>query len=660
MPKALALGNGETLVCFDQFGQDRDLYFPYVGLENQCGGHLSHRIGVWVDGNLSWTNDGFWQVKIDTLHDTFAGKTVATNQGLGVELEIEDVVYNERNILLRQLKVRNLSDHSRLIKLFFAHEFELYESHTGDTGYFDPKTHALVHYKGRRVALINARAGDQEFDQFTVGVFGSKGKEGSFLDAIDGNLEKNAVEHGRVDSVIGFELTVAGTSDSQVDYWLALGRSIKEVTALNRYVVAKTPQHLRNTSKNFWKAWVNKQNFSFYGLDERTVRLFKESLFLIRSHVDNRGSILASGDSDMLHHGHDTYAYMWPRDGALIAVALDRAGYSSSAKQFFNFCNEVITNEGYFMHKYRPDRSLGSSWHPWIRDGKPELPIQEDETALVLIALWEHYSITKDVEFIEQLYNSLIMRAADFMVSFSYRETGLPYASYDLWEEKYGISTFTCSAVYGALMAAAKFAKLLGKNKSAALYESAALKMRDAIVKHLYDEDQGVFVKLLSMNGNSITYDRTLDISSFYGLYKFGVVEPNDPKLQRMLTAITKRLGALSRIGGFPRYEEDGYYRTASDAPPNPWFITTLWIAQYHLKNAKTPKEVEKAKEIISWVVDHALESGVLSEQLDPFTGEQLSAAPLTWSHAEFVVTIIDYLDKLEEMGVCKACNPVT
>ena len=312
------------------------------------------------------------------------------------------------------------------------------------------------------------------------------------------------------------------------------------------------------------------------------------------------------------------------------------------------------------MHKYRPDRSLGSSWHPWIRDGKPELPIQEDETALVLIALWEHYSITKDVEFIEQLYNSLIMRAADFMVSFSYRETGLPYASYDLWEEKYGISTFTCSAVYGALMAAAKFAKLLGKNKSAALYESAALKMRDAIVKHLYDEDQGVFVKLLSMNGNSITYDRTLDISSFYGLYKFGVVEPNDPKLQRMLTAITKRLGALSRIGGFPRYEEDGYYRTASDAPPNPWFITTLWIAQYHLKNAKTPKEVEKAKEIISWVVDHALESGVLSEQLDPFTGEQLSAAPLTWSHAEFVVTIIDYLDKLEEMGVCKACNPVT
>ena len=39
------------------------------------------------------------------------------------------------------------------------------------------------------------------------------------------------------------------------------------------------------------------------------------------------------------------------------------------------------------MHKYRPDKSLGSSWHPWVRNGKPELPIQEDETALVIYAL---------------------------------------------------------------------------------------------------------------------------------------------------------------------------------------------------------------------------------------------------------------------------------
>src|SRR5205085_12018676 len=172
------------------------------------------------------------------------------------------------------------------------------------------------------------------------------------------------------------------------------------------------------TTKDFWYAWVNRQNFTFYGLDAEIVSLFKKSLFILRAHVDNNGSILASGDSDMLQHGRDTYSYMWPRDGAFSAIALDKAGDLNVARRFFEFCNDVITEEGYLMHKYRPDKSLGSSWHPWIRDGKMELPIQEDETALVIYALWKHYEITKDLEFIEAVYNTLIERAAHFMCSY--------------------------------------------------------------------------------------------------------------------------------------------------------------------------------------------------------------------------------------------------
>src|SRR3989344_4069894 len=105
------------------------------------------------------------------------------------------------------------------------------------------------------------------------------------------------------------------------------------------------------------------------------------------------------------------------------------------------------------MHKYRPDKSLGSSWHPWVRDGQKQFPIQEDETALVIYALWEHYQLSRDLEFIESIYNSLIKKATDFMVSYLDEKTGLPRASYDIWEQKYGISTFTASSVYGALTA---------------------------------------------------------------------------------------------------------------------------------------------------------------------------------------------------------------
>ena len=71
-----------------------------------------------------------------------------------------------------------------------------------------------------------------------------------------------------------------------------------------------------------------------------------------------------------------------------------------------------MSKEGYLLHKYNPDGTLASSWHPWVRDGQKDLPIQEDETALVLWALWNHFQQWKDVEYIKPLYRSLITKAA--------------------------------------------------------------------------------------------------------------------------------------------------------------------------------------------------------------------------------------------------------
>jgi len=38
-----------------------------------------------------------------------------------------------------------------------------------------------------------------------------------------------------------------------------------------------------------------------------------------------------------------------------------------------------------------------------------------------------------------------------------------------------------------------------------------------------------------------------------------------------------------------------------------------------------------------------ALPSGIMSEQVHPYTGEPLSVSPLTWSHAAFVSAVQHY-----------------
>jgi hypothetical protein len=59
----------------------------------------------------------------------------------------------------------------------------------------------------------------------------------------------------------------------------------------------------------------------------------------------------------------------------------------------------------------------------------------------------------------------------------------------------------------------------------------------------------------------------------------------------------------------------------------------------------------------MEWAAKRALPSGVLPEQIDPRTGEPLSVSPLTWSHAEFVITVQGYLDRLEDLRKCPQCG---
>lgn len=659
MPKSLSLGNGNILVLFDKYAQVHDFYFPFVGLEDHVAGDDVHKIGIWTEDEFSWLDNGEWKISIDYRHETLASKVIATNPRLEVELEFVDLVYNEKNIFVRQVIVKNQTSRQRQIKVFFNQQFDIYENAQGNTAYFEPVSQTIIHYKGRRVFVVGGRSGEQSFDDYSIGLKNIEGREGTFKDAEDGYLAKNAIEHGPVDSVVAFSIEVAGASTQVFSYWLTVAESIQEALNLHYYVLEKSPDHLLKTTQSYWRAWANKYNFNFQGLDESITSFFKKSLLIIRTHADNQGAIIASGDSEMLKYGRDTYSYMWPRDGAFTTLAMDKAGYFDVSKKFFEFCNEIIHPEGYLLHKYRSDKSLGSSWHPWIRDGRRELAIQEDETALVLFALWEHYRLTRDLEFIEKIYNSFIKKAAEFLAHYCDSESKLPQPSYDLWEQKFGTSTFTASSVYGALNAAINFARLLEKKEDEIRYSKVAGELREAIINRLYNTEKKFFYKQLNKQENNVIYDETIDASSFYGVFRFGVLDKNDDKLMSAYKVAKEKLSCPTQISGIARYEGDDYYRVGGEIPGNSWFITTLWMAQYDIACSGNEDDLEQVKQTLKWVVEHASPAGILSEQINPYSGEQLSVAPLTWSHSEFVLTVIQYLEKLEELGICKVCNPV-
>lgn len=653
MAKSLILANGNIMVGLDKHGFVKDFFFPFVGVENHVRGE-SHRIGVWQNGYLSWLDNGDWNIEVDLDQETFIGTVKCFNKQTNLELLFTNAIYNEKNIFLREVEVTNHGDHTEDIKVFFHQVFSIYGTSQEDTAYYDPAKHALIHYEGRRMFLIYAEISDIPFDDYSVGLYGIEGKEGTWKDAEDGILSKNPIEHGHVDSTLSVPLTLHKNETKKIYYWITVGEAKTEVYELHDFIKYKSPQLLIESTAKFWRAWLTRQEYLDCNItDKRYMELFRKSLFYIRGNIDNRGAILASGDSDMLQYGRDTYSYMWPRDGAMTVMALLIVGEYNISKHFFKFCNDVIEPDGYLMHKYRADRSLGSSWHPFIKNDEEILPIQEDETALVLVALWEYYKKTKDIEFIEGHYNEVVRRMAVFLAEFTDPETNLPKPSYDLWEEKHGVSTFTSATVYAGLVAGAKFAKLFARDGDEKMFTEKAEKMREAILEKLYDKDLKMFVKLLNSKKGELIYDKTIDMSSIHAIYTYGVLDINSSIVAESIKTIEEKLRIHTGIDGVPRYQGDRYFMQV-EGVPNPWYITTLWLAQYYARTAKNANDLANVTHWIDWTITHSPLSGVLSEQLHPFTGEQLSATPLTWSHAEYVRTIIDYHDALERLGLCK------
>jgi oligosaccharide amylase len=652
MARAITLGNGNILVGLDYRGQVRDFYYPYVGQTNHvsgASGSFVHRIGVYIDGVLSWLDDAGWTITIGDDSDSVIGRITAVNTALGVTIVSRDVVHNEHNVFIRHFLVHNDSDDAREIRLFFAQQFRIDESRRGDTALFDPRVQAIIHYKDKDTFLVNAMLNDVQFAEYNIGLFGIEGKEGTWHDAYDGVLEKNPIEHGSVDSIIGFTHEFAPKGTADVYYWIVAADSIPAAHTLDELVIDETPERLILSTDAYWKAWLAKDARDLSLLPASVQRLYRQSLVTIRVHTDNRGGIIASSDTDMLHHGRDTYSYVWPRDGAMIARAFDVVGYQDIAERFFEFITRCQEPGGYLMHKYLTDGSLGSSWHPWLQGGKPYLPIQEDETASILFALWQHYEMSRDIEFIESHYNSFIEPAAKFLAEYIEAATGLPQASFDLWEEKYGTSTYTAASVFGGLTAATRFASLLGKDNDARTYQAITQRMQAAILTHLYDKDLKMFVKHVRHSEDGLVYDRTLDVSSLYGVVLFGVLDVDDDIVTTALKTVEAKLSVAAESRGYVRYEGDTYYTMQEAGSPNPWVITTLFVAQLYIARAKKPVDLEPALEILKWTTSHAGEGGTLAEQMHPHTREHKSAAPLIWSHAEFVLAVDAYLKRLAD-----------
>jgi GH15 family glucan-1,4-alpha-glucosidase len=639
MGRPVVLSNGQLFVGLDENGLVHDFYYPYVGLENLTNARNSqHKIGIWVDGAFSWVDDGSWQIEIRLEENALMSNVIMHCPKLQLSIHCHDFVDPEYNAFIRHVDITNEAENERDIRLFMHQVFQISRAGRADTALYVPDDNYILDYKGRCCLLTAGRYSDDgDFDQFAVGNYGIEGKAGTFKDAEDGELSGNPVEHGGVDSVIRFQRKVAGGRSFGVDYWVVAADSQSDAQVVHTHIKYYSVEDRLQKTRDHWRNWLSPAIEKIAALPEAQQTIVKKSLLIIKAHCDDRGSILASGDSSIFNYGRDYYCYCWPRDAANAIWPLIRLGLYTEAKNFFEFARSTMHRDGYLMHKYQPDRAIGSTWHPLVHGKQKELAIQEDETAIVVFMIGEYYRASKDVAFVEGFYDTFIEPCATFMADFIDAQTGLPHASYDLWEQKFSTSTYTVSTVIAGLETASELAEICKRPDDSIRWKRSAARIREGL-QALYNPD-GFFRKGLLLGGDgNLEYDNTVDISSLYGPYMYAQLPLTDPRMEQMFKQVTEHLANTSPIGGVLRFPGDDYFLGKKQYPGNPWIICTLWLAQY--QNALGNDE--EAKKLLQWAMDRAMHSGAMSEQYDPEDGAALGVTPLVWSHAEFINTALD------------------
>ena len=643
MARPVILSNGELHVGINAFGEVHDFYYPYVGLENHSAGkNLRHHVGVWVDGAVSWLDDGSWEFDFSYPHDSLIGHSVAKNHKIGIMLEFDDAADAEFSAFMRNIHIINMEQSPRDVRLFLHQAFDVGDAHSNtDTAQYLPDTNAILHYRGRRAFVISAQTDHKEFfDQYTVGLFGIEGHDGTYRDAEDGELAMCAVEHGRVDSILRFKFELAAHSSTRVHYWIACGTSAREALYIHKQLLRQGVHRRLDVTNKWWHDWLKPATDTAEKIDPAHRDQFLRSCMIIKSHIDKRGAVIASTDSSMLNYGRDAYAYCWPRDGCYVLWPLIRMGYKDEPYRFFEFCRRALNPGGFLMHKYRADGALGSSWHSYVHDGGVVAPpIQEDETAIVVFVFSQFYHKSGTETLLKEFYEPMILPMADFLAKLVDEHTGLPKPTYDLWEEQFTTTTYTTAVTYAALLAAADLAEIRKDNSNAVKWRAAADDIRAAAEKYLFNEERQSFYKAVAIaKDGTVTPDPTIDMSSFFGAFMYGLFPIGSDQTKKAFETAKKTFAFSKEHPGMPRYENDNYRRENDTAKPNWWFISSLWVAQYYLETG----EDDEAQAILDWVRDHAWPTGMLCEQINPETGLEVSVSPLNWSQAEYVSTMLD------------------
>ncbi|MGE4280938.1 MAG: glycoside hydrolase family 15 protein [Magnetospirillum sp.] len=386
--------------------------------------------------------------------------------------------------------------------------------------------------------------------------------------------------------------------------------------------IESTARDLFERTADHWRSWVRSLSIPFEWQDA----VIRAAITLKVCNFEETGAIVAALTTS-IPEAADTernwdYRFCWLRDAYFVIHALNRLGVTRMMEDYLRYIGDIV--EGSSEDGLRPvygitrdstmdeviaDHLAGYRGFGPVRLGnQAHLQVQNDVYGSIVLASTHAFfdrRLTHPGD--DTLFEQLERLGARSIATFDQPDAGP-------WELRNSAHVHTFSAVmcWAACDRLAKIAKRINKGDRASYWRREADRLHATICSRAWNEALGSFVS---------TFDGTDMDATLLLLHEVDFLAADDPRLAGTVDTVAK---ALRSDGFLYRYvAEDDFGR-----PKTAFIICVFW---YIDALAAIGRKAE-ARALFEQVLDKRNPLGLLSEDIDPRTGELWGNFPQTYS----------------------------
>ena len=381
-------------------------------------------------------------------------------------------------------------------------------------------------------------------------------------------------------------------------------------------------------TRDYWMEWVRRLSIS-YDWQEAIIRA---AITLKLSNFDETGAIIAAHTTSIPEAPGSgrtwDYRYCWLRDAYFVVQALNRIGATRTMEEFISFTISIASKpdqELRPLYSVVPTNEVEETTAPNLEGYRGDGPVrvgnaavgqaQNDTYGSVILAAMPLFFDRRlprpgDVGLF-QLLESLGERAR--------RKALEPDAGIWEYRGRQRVHTHSAAMCWAGCQRLSAIAKRIGLDERAKYWDAVAQPIHTALLDQAWNEKRGAFTAAFGSDD--------LDASVLL-LPDLGVIEVDDPRFVSTVAAMERELVREKHVMRYANADDFGLPVTAF-LICRFWLIDALWSLGQR----------EAARDLFTDALSHRNRYGLLSEDVDPQTGELWGNFPQTYSMAGLILS---------------------